>query len=151
MTCWFLGSDIQTLFYAFAAERKVAAAQGKYSVAETHFQKTIATFQRYCLPREEADTLQYWCRALLAAGEPTRAIEKFDAAIEIYRSRGLAMFEPRYQPTRASAAAWRRFMFAFLEVQIVASKQTRRAVVQVQRSPPLTYRWRIPTISNVRA
>src|SRR5262249_54492931 len=32
--------------------------------------------------------LQYWGRALLAAGEHARAIEKFDAAIEIYRSRG---------------------------------------------------------------
>jgi tetratricopeptide (TPR) repeat protein len=66
----------------------VAAAQHECSVAEAHFEKAIATFQRYCLLWEEADTLQYWGRALLAAGERTRAIEKFDAAIEIYRSRG---------------------------------------------------------------
>ena len=57
-------------------------------MAETHFQKAIATFQQYCLPWREADTLQSWGRALLAAGEHARAIEKFDAAIEIYRSRG---------------------------------------------------------------
>jgi len=70
------------------AEAVVAAAQGKYSSAETRFKKAIATFQHYCLPWEEADTLQYWGRALLAAGERARAIEKFDDAIEIYRSHG---------------------------------------------------------------
>lgn len=69
------------------AEAVVAAAQGEYSVAEAHFEKTIATFQRCSLPWEEADTLHHWGRALLAAGECARAIEKFDAAIEIYRSR----------------------------------------------------------------
>jgi hypothetical protein len=40
------------------AEAVVAAAQRKYAVAETHFEKAIAIFQRYCLPWEEADTLQ---------------------------------------------------------------------------------------------
>src|SRR5262249_60950071 len=63
------------------AEAVVAAAQGQYAAAETQFEKAIATFQHYCLPWEEADTLQYWGRALLVAGECTRAIEKFDAAI----------------------------------------------------------------------
>jgi tetratricopeptide (TPR) repeat protein len=66
----------------------VAAAQGKYAPAEDQFKKAIATFQHYCLRWEEADTLQYWGRALFAAGERTRAIEKFDAAIKIYHSHG---------------------------------------------------------------
>ena len=70
------------------AEAVVAAALCEYAAAETHFEKAIATFQRYCLPWEEADTFQYWGRALLAASERTRAIEKFEAAIEIYRSHG---------------------------------------------------------------
>jgi len=70
------------------AEAVVAAAQSQFPVAETHFKKAIATFQRYSLPWEEAETFQYWGRALLAAGERPRAIEKFDAAIEIYRSHG---------------------------------------------------------------
>jgi class 3 adenylate cyclase len=70
------------------AEAVVAAAQGEFTAADGHFERAIETFQHYCLPFEEADTLQYWGRALLAAGERARAIEKFDAAIEIYRSRG---------------------------------------------------------------
>jgi len=70
------------------AEAVVAAAQAEYAAADTQFKKAIATFQHYCLPWEEADTLQYWGRALLAAGEHAQAIEKFDAAIEIYRSHG---------------------------------------------------------------
>src|SRR5215469_6505270 len=70
------------------AEAVVAAAQGEYALAEGQFKKAITTFQHYSLPWEEADALQYWGRALLAAGEHPRAIEKFDAAIEIYRSHG---------------------------------------------------------------
>jgi hypothetical protein len=73
------------------AEAVVAAALRAKAAAETHFEKAIATFQRYCLTWEEAETLQYWGRALLAAGERARAFEKFDAAIEIYRSRGAGM------------------------------------------------------------
>jgi len=70
------------------AEAVVAAAQGEYALAQTHFQKAIATLQHYCLPWDEPDTLQYWGRALLAADERARALEKFDAAIEIYRLHG---------------------------------------------------------------
>ena len=69
------------------AEAVVAAADGSYEDADRQFEEAIATFHQY-LPWEEAETLQYWGRALLAAGERARAIEKFDAAIEIYRSRG---------------------------------------------------------------
>ena len=70
------------------AEAVVGAAQGKYAAAEDQFKRAIATFQHYCLPWEQADTLQYWGRALLAAGERARVTEKFDAAIEIYHSHG---------------------------------------------------------------
>ena len=70
------------------AEAVMAAAQGEYSAAEAQFEKAIATFQHYCLPWEEADTLQYWGRALLASDERARAIEKFDAAIDIYHRHG---------------------------------------------------------------
>jgi tetratricopeptide (TPR) repeat protein len=70
------------------AEAVMAGARGEYAAAETHFEKAIATFQHYSLPWEEADTLQYSGRVLLAASQPTAAIKKFDAAIEVYRSRG---------------------------------------------------------------
>jgi len=70
------------------AEAVVAAAQGEYALAEDQFKKAITTFQHYCLAWEEADTLQHWGRALLTAGERARTIERFDAAIEIYRSHG---------------------------------------------------------------
>ena len=70
------------------AEAVMAAAQGEYTAAEAQFEKAIATFRHYSLPWEEADSLQYWGRALLAANERTRAIEKFDAAIDIYHRHG---------------------------------------------------------------
>ena len=71
------------------AEAVFAAAHGEHPLAEAQFEKAIATFRHYGLPWEEADTLQYWGRALLAAGARARAIERFDAAIEVYHSRGV--------------------------------------------------------------
>jgi len=70
------------------AEAVVAAAQGEYSLAETHLEKVIATFQHYCLPWEQADTLQCWGRALLAAGEPARArkVRRCDRNLPLARS-----------------------------------------------------------------
>jgi tetratricopeptide (TPR) repeat protein len=70
------------------AEAIVAAARGSYDFAYRQFESALAIHQRYLLAWEEADTLQCWGRALGAAGDRTRAAEKFDAAIDIYRSRG---------------------------------------------------------------
>lgn len=43
---------------------------------------------RYHPPFQQAEALYRWGRALLASGDLTRALEKFDAAIDIYRTRG---------------------------------------------------------------
>jgi hypothetical protein len=40
------------------------------------------------LLREEAETIQYRGRAWFVAGQRAGAIDKFDAAIEVYHSRG---------------------------------------------------------------
>ncbi|HYK17060.1 MAG TPA: hypothetical protein VEV37_03510, partial [Bryobacteraceae bacterium] len=103
------------------AEAVVVAAQGEYSAAEAHFEEAITTFQRYCRPWDEADTLQYWGRALLAAGEHARAIEKFDAAIEIYRSRG----------------AGTRFI-EYVMADKVRAQGSASARAEVQPSPPVS-------------
>jgi len=68
------------------AEAMLAAAQRRDFTV--HFEKAIAIFKRYTLPFDEADTLDYWGRALLAAGNRAEADRKFDAAIEIYRRCG---------------------------------------------------------------
>ena len=70
------------------AEAVVAAAEGKYEDAETQFTKAVKIFQRYHVPFYEAEALHYWGRALNASGDLTRANEKLDAAIEIYRRCG---------------------------------------------------------------
>jgi class 3 adenylate cyclase len=70
------------------AEGAVAAARGEFPLADLHFERAIANFRQFCRPFEEAHALQHWGRALFAADERSRAIEKFDAAIEIYRTRG---------------------------------------------------------------
>ncbi len=68
------------------AEGVVAAAQGREFT--THFENSIRILKRYALPFDEADTLDYWGCALLAAGDAAGANRKFDAAIEIYRRCG---------------------------------------------------------------
>jgi tetratricopeptide (TPR) repeat protein len=70
------------------AEAVVASADNRIQDAETFFERAIATFTRYALPWEQAETLHYWGKALTLAGEHSRATEKFDATIEIYRRHG---------------------------------------------------------------
>ncbi len=66
----------------------LAAARGRYQEAEGEFDAALSIFCRYSAPWEEADTLECWASALVAAGDRARAAEKFDAAIEVYRRIG---------------------------------------------------------------
>jgi len=75
------------------AEAIVAAGRGNYDIAESQFESALTIHQKYHLAWDEADTLQYWGRALAAAGDRIRAARKFDAAIENHRSRGVG---PRF-------------------------------------------------------
>ena len=70
------------------AEGIVSAAQDRFQESDRHFEKSIKIFQQYSAPWYEAETLHYWGRALLQAGQPHRAREKLDAAIKIYRDCG---------------------------------------------------------------
>ena len=71
------------------AEAIVATGRGNYDVAKRQFESALAIHRKYHLGWCEADTLQYWGRALAAAGDRIGAAEKFDAAIENHRSRGV--------------------------------------------------------------
>ena len=75
------------------AEGIVGSERGNYNIAERQFESALVVHQKYHLAWDEADTLQYWGRALAAAGDRIRATEKFDAAIENHRSRGVG---PRF-------------------------------------------------------
>jgi tetratricopeptide (TPR) repeat protein len=66
----------------------VAAEAGELDEALAGFGTAVTIFRKYALPWEEADTLHRWGRAMSAAGAPDRAIEKFDAAIDIYQRHG---------------------------------------------------------------
>jgi tetratricopeptide (TPR) repeat protein/nucleoside-triphosphatase THEP1 len=66
----------------------LAAARGRYQEAEGEFAAALSIFCRYSAPWEEADTLECWGSALVAAGDRARAAEKFDAAIQVYRRIG---------------------------------------------------------------
>ena len=66
----------------------LSAAEGRHSDADARFAISAGVFNRLSLVWEEADVLHRWGRALASAGEGNRAIEKLDAATEIYRRHG---------------------------------------------------------------
>jgi tetratricopeptide (TPR) repeat protein len=70
------------------AEAAVQGGIGRLSEANESFEKAIASFMRYSLPLEIADTFHLWGRTLIDAGERMNALAKFDAAIDIYRHHG---------------------------------------------------------------
>ncbi|MEX2557565.1 MAG: tetratricopeptide repeat protein, partial [Actinomycetota bacterium] len=67
------------------AKASVAAARGRLGEAESLFAEAIEVFRKYGLPFAEAETLHLWGRALFEI-DPKRALEKYDAALEIYTS-----------------------------------------------------------------
>jgi tetratricopeptide (TPR) repeat protein len=66
------------------AEASVAVAEGRFQEAEVHFEAALEISRRFQVPWDEAEAFNRWGRALDAAGEHQRALEMFDAAIEIY-------------------------------------------------------------------
>jgi tetratricopeptide (TPR) repeat protein len=65
-------------------EAAVRAAEGDLPAAEAGFARAIEILRRFSLPWDEAEALLLWGRALGRAGERTRAVERFDAALSIY-------------------------------------------------------------------
>src|SRR5262249_8914484 len=79
------GEDWRGLAGGVARAHAVLAAEtGRLDESEQGFEHAVATFRRYQVPFEEAETFWFWGRALKAAGD-WRANEKFEAAVEIYR------------------------------------------------------------------
>jgi tetratricopeptide (TPR) repeat protein len=74
--------------HAERAAATLAAAEGRHSDADARFATSAGVFNRLSLVWEEADVLHRWGRALASTGEGNRAIEKLDAATEIYRRHG---------------------------------------------------------------
>jgi hypothetical protein len=72
-----------------SAEAAVEAARGNYEDAYRLLETALAVHRKYHTAWHESYTLELWGRALGAAGDPAGAAEKFDAAIENHRSRGV--------------------------------------------------------------
>ncbi|MCK6564290.1 MAG: AAA family ATPase [Dehalococcoidia bacterium] len=56
--------------------------------AEAHFQRAVRILRNYTLPWDEAEALHLWGQALSRARRRSAALEKFDAAIDLYRCHG---------------------------------------------------------------
>jgi tetratricopeptide (TPR) repeat protein len=81
----------------------VGAAEGDLPAAEAGFARAIEIFRQFSLPWDEADALLLWGRSLGQAGEPTRAIERFDNALSVYDRCGAGpTWRDRVQRERSS-------------------------------------------------
>jgi class 3 adenylate cyclase len=70
------------------ASGALAATEGRLAEAEADFARALENCRRYAMLINEPVIFRQWGRALLAAGERTRALEKFDLEIESYRRQG---------------------------------------------------------------
>ena len=92
------------------AEAVVAAADRRFEAAYPHFASAVEIYRRYQMPFEEAETLHYWGRALIAAGVRGAALEKLDAASEIYwRHRAGERWLERVEADRSQAHSGGKF------------------------------------------
>jgi tetratricopeptide (TPR) repeat protein len=83
------GEDWRGLMGTLArAEGALASAQGRIGEADDRFAKSVEICRRYQVPFEEAETLHYWGRTRLAAGDGIIALAKLNAAAELYRLHG---------------------------------------------------------------
>jgi tetratricopeptide (TPR) repeat protein len=67
------------------ADAALAAAQNRFEEAASLFADSIKIFRKFGLVWETADTFHYWGRALINFGDKEDALNKLDAAIELYR------------------------------------------------------------------
>jgi tetratricopeptide (TPR) repeat protein len=74
--------------HLWRAEALGAAFQERFEDSDRYFERSTEIFKQYSLPWYEAETLQYWGKTLLQAGQLHRAREKFDKAIKVYRDHG---------------------------------------------------------------
>jgi tetratricopeptide (TPR) repeat protein len=70
------------------SEAALAVAEKRLADADRHFAIALEIMRRYSMRLWEGPALRDWARALLAAGQRERALEKFDEAIELYRRVG---------------------------------------------------------------
>ncbi|MCL4241622.1 MAG: AAA family ATPase [Dehalococcoidia bacterium] len=72
------------------AQAATSGLAGCVEVAEAHFSRALATFQRYSLPWDEAETCTIRGQVLARAGRSYRyaALESFERAARIYSSHG---------------------------------------------------------------
>lgn len=85
------------------SEAALAAAEQRFDDADRHFADALRIIRRYAIRWIEGPALCDWGRALAAAGQCDRALEKFDEAIELYR--GIGAGQPWIDRAEAERAA----------------------------------------------
>jgi class 3 adenylate cyclase len=78
--------------HSFLVAAMIEAQTGNPNDAWEKFDESASVARRYQLPWVEADAFHMWGRALLDSGDPVAAIEKFNAALEIYARIGAKPF-----------------------------------------------------------
>lgn len=77
-----------TVGFAELTRALLAVAEERYGDAERHFERAAETMETFDLALMRAEVFHHWGRMLISAGDVSTALEKLDAALEVYRRNG---------------------------------------------------------------
>ncbi|MHB8513131.1 MAG: BTAD domain-containing putative transcriptional regulator [Actinomycetota bacterium] len=68
----------------------VASVKGEHAESDSLFERALSATEQFHMELDRTEALKLWGRWLAKRGDRGRAVERFDAAIELYRSMGVA-------------------------------------------------------------
>jgi predicted ATPase/class 3 adenylate cyclase len=81
-----------TAGFAELSEAALAAAEERFTDGDLHFGKAATIMKQFDLVFIEAETLHRWGNMLISMGDVSGALERLDAALELYRRHGAGTF-----------------------------------------------------------
>ena len=97
------GNDLATQVFGLGVQAKVLAHRGEISAALTLAEQVDRLARTSEDPRNPGDTALYLAEIMYLSGNPTRAEEMTQRAIDLYESKGAIAFAMR---ARRLAAQW---------------------------------------------
>jgi tetratricopeptide (TPR) repeat protein len=97
------GNDLATQVFGLGVQAKVLARRGEVSAALTLAEQVDCLARTSEDPRNPGDTALYLAEIMYLSGNPTRAEEMTQRAIDLYESKGAIAFAMR---ARRLAAQW---------------------------------------------
>ena len=81
-----------TVGFAELSQAHLAAAENRFADAEAHFERATTILRAFELVFIQAESLHRWGTMLTSMGEISRALEKLDSALDLYRRHGAGTY-----------------------------------------------------------